>query len=95
MVKITVYMHTLDRRAALLHILNIGDEERATALGIDYDRLGLISDIAENFRVHVENYEPTGRVKHLDVFVAEPPTYAAKNRQDWREKQTGTMVRSM
>lgn len=89
MVEITPYMHTLDRRAALSHILDIGDKERATALGIDYDRLGVISDIAENFRVHVENYEPTGRVKHLDVFVAEPPTYAAKNRQDWRENKLG------
>ncbi|KAI6784037.1 uncharacterized protein J7T54_004583 [Emericellopsis cladophorae] len=89
MVEITPSMHTLDRRAALSYILDIGDKDRVTALAMDHERLGLISDIAENFRVNVERYEPMGKIKHLDVFVAEPPTYAAKNRQDWRVNKLG------
>jgi thioesterase domain-containing protein len=89
MVSITPYMHTLTRASALTHILTIGSKERMHALAIDADRLALISDIAENFRVNVETYEPMGTVDKLDVFVADPPTYAARDRQDWRENKLG------
>lgn len=89
MVEITPYMHTLDRNAAIAHILAIGDAERATALAVDAERLALISDIAENFRVNAETYEPIGKVENLDVFVADPPTYAADGRKDWRENKLG------
>ena len=92
MVDVTPHLHTLDRDAALSHILAIGDDERAAALAIDKERLGLISDIAENFRVNVETYEPVGKVECLDVFVADPPRYAAKDRQDWRENKLGPWV---
>lgn len=89
MVAITPHLHTLQRDAALAHILSISDAERVRALAIDADRLALISDIAENFRVNVESYEPIGTVERLDVFVADPPTYAARDRQDWRENKLG------
>ncbi|KAL4744740.1 hypothetical protein BDW72DRAFT_187919 [Aspergillus terricola var. indicus] len=89
MVEVTPYLHTLDRQAALTHILNIGDAERAEALAIDARHLALISDIAENFRVNVKTYKPQGKVQHLDVFVADPPTYAARDRKDWRENKLG------
>jgi thioesterase domain-containing protein len=92
MVEITPHLHTLDREDALAHILSIGDAERANALAIDAERLALISDIAENFRVNVENYEPIGNVERLDVFVADPPAYAARDRQDWRENKLGRWV---
>ncbi|KAL4734113.1 hypothetical protein BDV11DRAFT_209656 [Aspergillus similis] len=89
MVEVTTYLHTLDRQAALTHILEIGDAERARALAIDTKHLALISDIAENFRVNVKTYKPQGKVQHLDVFVADPPTYAARDRKDWRENKLG------
>ena len=90
MVKITPTLHAMATRAdALAYILQIGDKERATALAIDSSKLELISDIAENFRVNVETYEPVGKVENLDVFVADPPTYAADGRQDWRENKLG------
>lgn len=92
MVEVTPYLHTLDRQTALTHILNIGDAERARALAIDTKHLGLISDIAENFRVNVKTYKPQGKVQHLDVFVADPPTYAARDRKDWRENKLGRWV---
>lgn len=88
----TPHMHTLDREAALSYILSKSDAERASALAIDKERLALISDIAENFRVHVQTYEPTGTVESLDVFVADPPSYAAKDRKDWRENKLGPWV---
>ena len=89
---ITPHLHTLDRDAALSHVLAIGDADRAAALAIDKDRLRLISDIAENFRVNVETYEPVGKVQRLDVFVADPPTYAARDRSDWRDNKLGCWV---
>ncbi|KAF1972059.1 putative NRPS-like enzyme [Bimuria novae-zelandiae CBS 107.79] len=90
MVNITPNLHAMPTRAdALLYVLQIGDKERAAALAIDASKLELISDIAENFRVNVETYEPVGKVENLDVFVADPPTYAADGRKDWRENKLG------
>lgn len=90
MVNITPRLHAMASRAdALAYILEIGDKGRAVALAIDAPKLELISDIAENFRVNVETYEPVGQVENLDVFVADPPTYAADGRQDWRENKLG------
>ncbi|KXH27283.1 hypothetical protein CSIM01_02567 [Colletotrichum simmondsii] len=84
---ITPHLHTLNRDEALSYVLGVGDAERASALAIDTERLALISDIAENFRVNVQSYEPRGNVNSLDVFVADPPSYAAHDRQDWRENK--------
>lgn len=90
MVDITPKLHAMDSRAdAMAHILAIGDKERAEALAIDASKLELISDIAENFRVNVETYDPIGKVENLDVFVADPPTYAADGRKDWRDNKLG------
>lgn len=89
MVDITPHLHTLDRTAASSHILAIGDQARIAALALDSDRLTSISDIAENFRVHCETYAPVGKVEKLDIFVADPPTYAAEDRRDWRENKLG------
>ncbi|KAJ4292415.1 hypothetical protein N0V90_009077 [Kalmusia sp. IMI 367209] len=90
MVEITPKLHAMASRAdALAYILEIGNKERATALAIDTPKLELISNIAENFRVNVETYEPVGLVESLDVFVADPPTYAADGRKDWRENKLG------
>ncbi|KAF6818057.1 nonribosomal peptide synthetase [Colletotrichum plurivorum] len=85
-------LRELGREGALAHILEIGDRERAEALAVDAERLGLIADIAENFRINVKDYEPVGNVENLDIFVADPPSYAAKNRQDWRENRLGRWV---
>ncbi|KAF7560190.1 hypothetical protein G7046_g3951 [Stylonectria norvegica] len=90
MVDITPKLHAMaTREEALSFVLEIGDKDRATALAIDAAKLELISDIAENFRVNVEHYEPIGKVENLDVFVADPPTYAADGRKDWRENKLG------
>ena len=64
-------------------MLKISEQERLTALEVDKAKLALTSDIAEAFRAGVTNYEPTKGVNQTDVFVADPPTYAAKDREDW------------
>ncbi|KAJ5933079.1 acetyl-CoA synthetase-like protein [Penicillium verrucosum] len=65
----------------------IGDELMNSAKA--YFLSPQISDIGENFRVHGESYEPVGSVDHLDVFIADPPGYAALDRRDWVENKLG------
>lgn len=89
MMQVTPHLHTLSREDAAAHILTIGDAERVRALALDVEKLSRISDIAENFRVHGERYEPVGSVENMDVFVADPPYYAARDRQDWRDNKLG------
>lgn len=91
MVDITPTLHAQadNRDAALDFILGIADPDRVHALAVDRAKLALISDIAEAFRVGVVDYEPTPGVEQMDVFVADPPTYAAKDRQDWRDNRLG------
>ncbi|KAL6713904.1 hypothetical protein ACLMJK_008398 [Lecanora helva] len=89
MINITEALHKMSRDEALDYMLEIADNERLAALACDKAKLALISDIGEAFRVGVTNYEPTAGVQQMDVFVADPPTYAAKNREDWRENRLG------
>ena len=89
MVEITSSLHQRSRDEALEYVLQIADQQRLAALACDKAKLALISDIAEAFRVGVTDYEPTKGVQHMDIFVADPPTYAAKNREDWRANRLG------
>lgn len=79
----------LSRDETLSYVLAIGNQDRAHALALSTEILGKISDIGENFRMHGENYEPVGSVDHLDVFIADPPGYAALDRRDWVENKLG------
>ncbi|KAJ5956715.1 NRPS-like enzyme [Penicillium viridicatum] len=79
----------LSRDETLSYVLAIGNQDRAHALALSTKILGQISDIGENFRMHGENYEPVGSVDHLDVFIADPPGYAALDRRDWVENKLG------
>lgn len=92
----TDYLHqngkTMTHEDALRYVLSISDAERVAALALTPERLERISDIGENFRVHGEAYTPSGSVDHLDVFVADPPGYAAKDRKDWRDNKLGRWV---
>ncbi|KAI9157872.1 Microperfuranone synthase [Paramyrothecium foliicola] len=90
MARITPHMHTLQRDAALGYILTLADQERAKALAIDKNRVALISDVADNFRINAERYEPVGKVMRVDVFVAsDPPHYTTRDREDWRDNKLG------
>ncbi|EED20740.1 NRPS-like enzyme, putative [Talaromyces stipitatus ATCC 10500] len=89
MLHISPYMHTLDREEAVERILDISNPARMEALGLNAERLALITGITENLRVNLLDYKPTGTVDRMDVFVADPPSYAALDRQDWKNKKLG------
>lgn len=80
----------LSRDETLSYVLAMGNQDRAHALALSTEILGQISDIAENFRMHGEKYEPAGSVDHLDVFIADPPRYAALDYRDWMDNKLGT-----
>jgi thioesterase domain-containing protein len=84
-----LHTHTISRKDALEYVLSISDRERVRALALTPRLLNKISDIGENFRLQGETYEPVGNVEHLDVFVADPPRYAAVDRRDWVENKLG------
>jgi thioesterase domain-containing protein len=84
-----LHKQNLPREDALAHILSLGDCERVDALGLNLETLGRIVDIAENFRVQGEVYQPRGSVDRIDIFVADPPSYTSTNRQDWRDNKLG------
>ncbi|KAM0257689.1 hypothetical protein ACHAQJ_004254 [Trichoderma viride] len=82
MTDITLKLHAIANRIeAQAFNLEIGDEERAVALAIDVSKLELISDIAENFRVSVETYEPVGQVESFHVFRGRPADVCSRRTQ--------------
>ncbi|KAF9889636.1 hypothetical protein FE257_007144 [Aspergillus nanangensis] len=84
-----LHMHPMSCQAALEYVLSISDQQRVRSLALTPRVLSRICDIGENFRVQGETYEPVGSVAHLDVFVADPPGYAAADRRDWVENKLG------
>lgn len=72
-----------DCTTAVHHILSIADKERVRLLAIDAAHLERVTSIADNFRRSAKGYQPTGSIEQLDVFIADPPSYAARDRQDW------------
>jgi acyl-CoA synthetase (AMP-forming)/AMP-acid ligase II/thioesterase domain-containing protein len=89
MLALTPSLRALPHQEAIAHILEVGCKERVKALAMDAEKLTLMTDIGENFRKGVATYDPLGSVQSVDVFVADPPKYAARDRRDWRENKLG------
>lgn len=79
----------MSREDSVAYILSIGGQERVRALTLTTDTLCLITDIGENFRASAATYEPIGSVDHMDVFIADPPGYAALDRRNWTSNKLG------
>lgn len=77
------------RMATVRHMLQFSRRDRVEGLALDEEKMSLIVDIAKNFADCGSSYEPVGKVPVLDVFVADPPSYAAKSRDDWRSRVLG------
>jgi thioesterase domain-containing protein len=77
------------RDATVRHILQMSRQDRVEGLALDEKKMALIVDVAKNIADCGSRYEPVGKVPVLDVFVADPPMYAAKSRDDWRSRVLG------
>ncbi len=43
--------------------------------------------VVETFRNEIATWDPRGSTENTDVFVADPPKYAAKDGRDWTESK--------
>ena len=89
MLELTPSLRLLPHQDAITYILNIGCGERIKALAMDAAKLIHTTDIGENFRIQIAEYDPEGTVQSVDVFVADPPKYAARDREDWKVNKLG------
>lgn len=71
------------RVAALKHVLSVADAERLGELGLGDAAILRWTDVAYGLQSMAVDYEPTGSVDSLDVFVAEPLRVAAASRSEW------------
>jgi thioesterase domain-containing protein len=89
MLELTPTLRILPHQEAISHILSIGCKTRIAELAMDAEKLTLMTNVGENFRTGVAEYDPVGSVQSVDVFVADPPKYAARDRRDWKENKLG------
>ncbi|KAM7191680.1 acetyl-CoA synthetase-like protein [Rhypophila sp. PSN 637] len=72
---------------ALARLRLLADSERMQELGLTEQALERWVDVAYSLQSMAVHYEPSGRVRFIDVFHAEPLRAAAKSRNEWVTEQ--------
>ncbi|KAL9034461.1 MAG: hypothetical protein Q9214_007032 [Letrouitia sp. 1 TL-2023] len=84
----SVEMHTMwDRSAVLDQLMRDASTERLQELALDRDQLAHWASLGNKMQQAAADYEPSGSVAAIDVFVAIPLAGIAKGKQDWRDRQ--------
>ncbi|KAI1452817.1 acetyl-CoA synthetase-like protein [Annulohypoxylon moriforme] len=71
------------RLDAIRYLRMYSDPARWDELGLDEEYYLLWVGLASNMQGLAVDYEPEGSVANMDVFVADPLSHVAKNREDW------------
>ncbi len=71
------------RLDAIRYLRMYSDPARWEELGLDEEYYLLWVGLASNMQGLAVDYEPEGSVANMDVFVADPLSHVAKNREDW------------
>jgi thioesterase domain-containing protein len=71
------------RLDAIRYLRQYCDAARWEELGLSEEYYLLWVDLASNMQSMAVDYDPKGDVKCMDVFVADPLSHVAKNREDW------------
>ncbi|KAI0113349.1 acetyl-CoA synthetase-like protein [Daldinia grandis] len=71
------------RLDAIRYLKMYSDPARWDELGLDEEYYLLWVGLASNMQGLAVDYEPEGSVANIDVFVADPLSHVAKNREDW------------
>ena len=80
-------LHKLARREkALDHLTRIAAPNRLAELGLNKEQLGRWADLAFGLQSMAQNYDPTGCIDSIDVFVAIPLVAVANSKEEWRSK---------
>ena len=68
------------------HLLQVADPIQRDALGMDCVQLNAIIDITNAFANTAKDYEPSGRVRKVDVFYATPLVSVSRSREEWLQQ---------
>lgn len=74
----------LTKEEVLQHIVDAAPPERMTEVDLDKAKLANWVNVAHTMQSAAINYEPTGIVDSIDVFVAIPLTEVAESMEDWK-----------
>lgn len=76
-------LHQYSKQQVLDYIVELAPPKRLAELGLDQTKLEKWASVASALQNLAVDYEPTGVVASIDVFVAIPLAGVAKNKQDW------------
>ena len=82
-VKVGPMLHQYSKQQVLDYIVELAPPKRLAELGLDQTKLEKWASVASALQNLAVDYEPTGVVASIDVFVAIPLAGVAKNKQDW------------
>ncbi|GES59409.1 TdiA protein [Aspergillus terreus] len=71
------------RLEAVRYLRQHSNPARWDELGLSEEYYLLWVNLASNMQGMATEYEPSGNVRHLDVFVADPLTHVARTREEW------------
>ena len=81
--KVTPMLHQYSHQQVLNYLIEVAPPKRLQELGMDQEKLEKWASVAAALQNLAIDYEPSGVVSSIDVFVAIPLAGVAKNKQDW------------
>jgi acyl-CoA synthetase (AMP-forming)/AMP-acid ligase II/thioesterase domain-containing protein len=72
------------KEEALAEIAKLVDQDRMVELSLKLEALGNWADLSYGLQNMARDYEPSGRVPVMDIFVAEPLAIVAANKEEWK-----------
>ncbi|KAK1624473.1 hypothetical protein BDP81DRAFT_330119 [Colletotrichum phormii] len=76
-------LRQIPKQEAVAHLRALSDSARWVELGLSEDEYVRWADLASSLQRLAQDYEPRGRVRSMDVFVADPLKEVAVDREDW------------
>jgi thioesterase domain-containing protein len=73
------------KKQAIQYISEVANPNRLLELSLNEEMLGNWVDLSYRLQSMASNYEPSGTVAMIDIFVAEPLQAVAANKEDWRK----------
>ena len=81
--KVTPMLHQYSRKQVLDYLIEVAPPRRLQELGMDQEKLEKWASVAAALQNLAIDYEPSGVVRTIDIFVAIPLAGVARNKQDW------------
>ena len=83
--RVSPAMHEMNNDEVLEAIVSGAAQERLLELSLDQPKLATWTSLAHAMQYAARDYDPSGSVANIDVFVADPLSSVAKGRADWIE----------